>query len=65
MSSYNIISSTSESTVASEYISDTLKSDAFQSEAQLEQEFINILSTQGYDYLEIHSEADLVANLRS
>lgn len=64
MSTFNIISSTSESTVVSEYISDTLKSDAFQSEAQLEEEFIKILNSQGYEYLEIHNEKDLIANLR-
>jgi type I restriction enzyme R subunit len=31
----------------------------------LEQEFIRLLCEQGYDYLPIHTEADLIANLRA
>ena len=40
------------------------KSDAYQSEAALEKEFIRLLTTQGYEYLSIHNEATLVSNLR-
>ena len=40
------------------------KSDKYQTEAQLEKEFIKTLTEQGYDYLNIHKEQDLVDNLR-
>ena len=64
MSNINIIASTNESTVVSEYVSEGQKSDAYQSEAQLEQEFIRLLSTLGYEYLTIHDESALILNLR-
>ena len=62
--SYNIIAETEEATVVSEYIPQYGKSDNYQSEAELEKEFINQLRNQGYDYLLIHSEEDLIKNLR-
>ena len=37
---------------------------AYQSEAELEREFIKLLQSQAYEYLTISSEAQLVANLR-
>lgn len=40
------------------------RSDSYQSEADLECEFIRLLSGQGYEYLAIHSEAALIENLR-
>ena len=40
------------------------RSDSYQSEAALEREFIHLLTQQGYEYLQIHQEADLIANLR-
>ena len=40
------------------------RSDSYQSEAELEKEFIRLLTEQGYTYLNIHKEADLIANLR-
>ena len=64
MSQYNIIVSTSESTVVSEYEPQTKKSDAYQSEAALEAAFINMLTEQGYEYLQIHNSEDIVTNLR-
>lgn len=64
MSQFNIISSTNESTVVSEYIPETTRSDAFQSEAELEKEFIRLLTEQGYEYLKIHDEKALITNLR-
>ena len=39
MSQYNIIASTTESTVVAEYTPGTRRSDSYQSEAQLEKEF--------------------------
>ena len=64
MSNINIIASTNESTVVSEYVSEGKRSDAYQSEAQLEQEFIRLLLTLGYEYLTIHDESALISNLR-
>ena len=64
MSTFNIILSDDESTVVSEYVPDSQRSEAFQSEAELEKEFIRLLVLQGYEYLTIHNEAELVANLR-
>ena len=64
MSQYNIIVSTSESTVVSEYEPQSKRSDAYQSEAELENGFIKMLCEQGYEYLTIHNAEDLVSNLR-
>jgi len=65
MSFYNIVAQSSESTVVTEYKSTTVRSDAYQSEAELEKEFINLLQQQKYEYLPIRSEKDLIVNLRS
>ena len=64
MSQYNIIVSTSEATVVSEYEPLQTRSDAYQSEAALEAAFIKQLTEQGYTYLPIHSSDELVKNLR-
>lgn len=64
MSTYNLILSTSESTVVTEYEPQTKRSDAYQSEADLETAFIKMLGEQGYEYVSIHSEEELVLNLR-
>lgn len=64
MSTFNIILSDEESTVVSEYIPDSQRSEAFQSEAELEKEFIRLLMMQGYEYLTIHNEIELKKNLR-
>lgn len=65
MSYFNIVAQTNESTVITEYKPVTARSDAYQSEAELEKEFIRLLSEQSYAYLPIHSEADLISNLRT
>ena len=65
MSSYNIVASTDESTVVAEYVAQYSRQDTYQSEADLEREFIRLLESQGYEYLRIHDEAALVANLRA
>lgn len=65
MSYFNIVAATSENTVVTEYDSVTARSDSYQSEAALEREFIRLLGEQGYTYLPIHTEADLIANLRA
>ena len=64
MSTYNIIAATSESTVVAEYTPQAARTDAYQSEAELEQEFIRLLEEQKYEYITLHSEAELVTNLR-
>lgn len=61
---YNIVTQSNECTVVAEYTASSVRSEAFQSEAALEKEFIELLQTQGYEYLPIHTEADLIANLR-
>ena len=65
MSKYNIIAESAEYTVVSEYEHAVSTSEAYQSEAELEKEFIRLLGEQGYEYLPIHTEADLVSNLRT
>ena len=64
MAQYNLIATTSDSTVVAEYTPDKNRADTYQSEAALEQEFLHLLTQQGYEYLPIHQEADLVNNLR-
>lgn len=64
MSTYNIVASTNQSTVVSEYISDEKRATAYQSEAELENEFIRLLTTLGYEYIKINNEAELIKNLR-
>ena len=64
MSEYNIIASTSEATVVSEYIPTVDTSNHYQSEAQLEEQFIKDLCSIGYTYLDINEENDLLINLR-
>ena len=64
MSTYNMILSTSESTVVAEYVPQSGRSDSYQSEASLEKAFIKMLGEQGYEYINIHHEKDLIDNLR-
>ena len=64
MAQYNLIATTSDSTVVAEYTPDKNRADTYQSEAALEQEFLHLLTQQGYEYLPIHQETDLVDNLR-
>lgn len=61
---FNIVAETNQNTVVTEYKPVKARSDSYESEAALEKEFIRILGEQGYQYLPIHSEADLIANLR-
>lgn len=65
MSYYNIVATTDEATVVAEYVPDSnARSSKYQSEAELEREFIELLVSQGYEYLNIKSEKDLITNLR-
>ena len=61
---FNIVAETNENTVVTEYEPVTARSDTYQSEAELEKEFINLLCQQGYEYLPVHQETDLISNLR-
>lgn len=65
MAFFNIVAQSSESTVVTEYTPKGKRSEGYQSEAQLEQEFIRMLQDLGYGYLQIHKEADLIVNLRA
>ena len=65
MSQYNIIAESQEYTVVAEYDHVATPAESFQSEADLEKEFIRLLGEQGYEYLPIHTEADLISNLRA
>ncbi len=64
MSNIGLISENDNSTVLTEYKGLDRKSTSFQSEDDLEKELIKTLVDQGYEYLPINSEADLILNLR-
>ena len=61
---FNIVAETNENTVVTQYEPVKQRSDAYQSEAELEKEFIRMLQEQGYEYLHIHTEEDMVSNIR-
>ncbi|ARQ96892.1 type I restriction/modification system, R subunit [Campylobacter lanienae NCTC 13004] len=65
MNKYNIVMEMSNSTVVAEYEPLKKKSDSYQSEAALENEFIKMLSEQGYEYLKINDSKALISNLRA
>ena len=65
MNSFAIVASSTESTVVAEYTPEKRKSTDYQSEAELEQDFINRLVSQGYEYITIKNEQDLIDNLRT
>lgn len=65
MAQYNIIAESQEYTVVSEYDHVATPAETYQSEADLEREFIRLLGEQGYEYLPIHTETDLISNLRT
>ncbi|MBN2176960.1 MAG: type I restriction endonuclease subunit R [Demequinaceae bacterium] len=59
------IAVSTESTVVAEFVPDAAKATAYQSEAELERAFIDLLKEQAYEYLPLTSDDDLVANLRT
>ena len=65
MNKYNVVMEMNDSTVVTEYEPVKRKSDSYQSEQALENEFIRMLTEQGYDYLEIHDSESLIKNLRT
>ena len=64
MSYFNIVAQSTENTVVTEYEPVKTLSGNYQSEADLEKEFIRLLTEQGYEYLKLHHENDLTGNLR-
>ena len=65
MNKYDIVATTTESTVVAKYTPEPRKSRDYQNEFELEKDFINHLTGQGYQYLKIESEQDLINNLRT
>lgn len=66
MTNYNLVAENPESTVVAEYDYQANKRDAnYQTEADLENAFIAQLQLQAYERLNINSEAELIANLRT
>ena len=65
MSYFNIVAQSTENTVVTEYEPVKTRSGSYQSEADLEKEFIRLLTEQGYEYLKLHHENDLTGNLRT
>ena len=63
MCKYNVVMEMQNATVVSEYEPEKKRSDAYQSEAALEKEFIRMLTEQGYEYLQIHDSETLINNL--
>ena len=61
---FDVMAFGGQSTVCSAVPKDTKRSSSYQSEAQLEDAFIKQLCAQGYEYLVVDSEEDLIANLR-
>ena len=61
----DLISENTESTVVAEYERPIVAREVtYQSESELERDLINRLQRQGYEYLLIHNETELIANLR-
>lgn len=64
MNQFSVVAENPESTVVAQYESTKTKESTYQSEAELERAFIKQLEKQAYEYLPIHSEQELIANLR-
>lgn len=62
---YKMVAENPLSTVVADYEPRYRSTKQYQSEAEMEKEFIEQLQTQAYDYLSITSEKELVANLRA
>ncbi len=65
MNNIGLISENDNSTVLAEYRALDSVATSFQSESALEKELINTLVEEGYEYLSIHSENELILNLRN
>ena len=65
MKEYDCISQNTESTVMAEFEGGYYSSAQYQSESEMEADFIKRLERQAYEYLPINSEKELISNLRS
>lgn len=65
MPKIDIIAQMDKATVVAEYECEKRKAKNYQTEEELENEFIELLKGQSYEYLPIHSEDELVENLRT
>ncbi len=61
---YGVVSENPESTIVAEFEPGYRSSAQYQSEAEMEADFIRQLERQAYERINITSEADLIANLR-
>jgi len=61
---YQMVSENPESTVVAEFEPGYYSAAQYQSEAEMEQDFITRLTRQAYEYLPINSEKELIVNLR-
>ena len=65
MINYNTIAENPNSTVVAEYTPDNKNATHYQSEQELELAFIGLLENNGYEYLNITQNDDLLKNLRA
>lgn len=61
---YKLVAENPQSTVVSDFEPVYRKSNQYQSEAEMERDFIHQLETQGYEYLPFKTERELTDNLR-
>lgn len=64
MSELTLVAETDKYTVVGSYEPEKQNSLLYESEAALEKRFIALLREQGYEYLDFHTEVELIANLR-
>lgn len=64
MTDFTLVAETDKYTVVGSYEPTAVSSLAYESEAALEKKFIALLQDQGYEYLDFHTEAELIVNLR-
>jgi type I site-specific deoxyribonuclease, HsdR family len=65
MKQYDLVAENENSTVVAEYKSEYKRELHYQSEADLEKAFVELLQTQAYEYLPIKTEANIIANLQT
>ena len=61
---YQLVSENPESTVVAEFARGEMSAAQYQSEAEMEKDFIERLTRQAYDYLPITTEKELIDNLK-
>lgn len=64
MNNISVVAASNEDTVVAEYKAEIKNATAYQSETELEKEFIKRLGQQGFDFLNATNEDALIANLR-